>query len=75
MKAMFVQQVPQRWQNSLSKVCNLSHPGWCLTTAAAEFQGSIGTSIPQIVDLLMHKNSDIRRAGVGALAKLSEQGM
>jgi hypothetical protein len=46
-----------------------------LTSNAAEFLGSIATSIPQIVDLLKDSDSNGRTAGVEALSKLSEQGM
>ncbi|KAJ7455977.1 hypothetical protein B0H11DRAFT_2322162 [Mycena galericulata] len=40
---------------------------------AAEFLGSIRTSIPHIVDLLKDNDSDVREAGAAALLKLSEQ--
>jgi HEAT repeat protein len=46
-----------------------------LTRAAAEFRGSIGTSIPQIIDLLKDDNWDVRSASVAALSKFSEHGM
>jgi HEAT repeat protein len=46
-----------------------------LTSIAAEFRGSIGTFVPQIVDLLQDDDWDVCKAGVEALSKLSEQGM
>jgi hypothetical protein len=46
-----------------------------LTSIAAEFRGSIGTSIPQIVDMLKDSDSFVRGTGAEALSKLSEQGM
>jgi HEAT repeat protein len=42
---------------------------------AAEFRGSIATSIPHIINLLNNRDSNVRRAGAEALSKLSEQGM
>jgi HEAT repeat protein len=45
-----------------------------LTNIAAELWGSIGTSIPQIVDLLKDSEGRVRVACVNALSKLSEQG-
>jgi hypothetical protein len=46
-----------------------------LTSIAAEFRGSIGTSIPTIIALLKHNDCIVRWAGADALSKLSEQGM
>jgi hypothetical protein len=46
-----------------------------LTSIAAEFRGSIATSIPQIVNLLKDTNSNFRMAGAEVLSKLSKQGM
>jgi HEAT repeat protein len=45
-----------------------------LTSIAAEFRGSIGTSIPQIVDLLKDSDGFVRGAGAKALSQLSKQG-
>jgi hypothetical protein len=39
-----------------------------------EYRGSVGTSIPQIIDLLKDNESDVRMVGAEML-KLSEQGM
>jgi hypothetical protein len=46
-----------------------------LTSIAAEFREFIGSIIPQIVGLLKVNHFYIRRAGVEALRKLSEQGL
>jgi HEAT repeat protein len=46
-----------------------------LTSIAVELRGLVGTAIPQIIDLLQHDDWYTRKAGVGALSKLSEQGM
>jgi hypothetical protein len=46
-----------------------------LTSIAAEFRGSVGRCIPQIAALLKDNASHVRKAGVEALSKLSEQGM
>jgi len=40
----------------------------------AEFRGSIRPAIPQIIALLSDNTSYTRKAGVDALAKLSERG-
>ena len=40
----------------------------------AEFHASVTPAIPQIIGFLDDTNSDVRRVGVDALAKLSEQG-
>ncbi|KAJ7509408.1 hypothetical protein B0H11DRAFT_1315305 [Mycena galericulata] len=45
----------------------------CSRTATAMFVGSIGTSIPQIFDLLKDSDSNVRKAAVETLLKLSEQ--
>ena len=45
-----------------------------LTSIAAEFRGSIETSIPQIVALLQDSESEDYEAGVQMLLKLAEQG-
>jgi hypothetical protein len=46
-----------------------------LTSIAVELQRFIGTSIPQIVDLLKNYNSEVRRVSVEVLSKLFEHGM
>jgi HEAT repeat protein len=46
-----------------------------LTSIAAELRRFVGTAIPQIIDLLQNYDWYTRKAGVGALSKLSEQGM
>jgi hypothetical protein len=46
-----------------------------LTSIAAAFPRFIGTSIPQIIDLLENDDSYIRYASVDVLLKLSVQGM
>jgi hypothetical protein len=46
-----------------------------LIDIAAEFRGSIGTSIRQIRKLLKDNNSYVRGTAAAALSKLSEQGM
>jgi hypothetical protein len=46
-----------------------------LTSIAAEFRGSIGTFIPQIIDLLQHNDWYTRVVGAKAVAELSEHGM
>jgi HEAT repeat protein len=46
-----------------------------LTNIAVEFQGSIGTAIPQIVALLKDHNGYVRAAGAAVLLNLSEQSM
>jgi hypothetical protein len=46
-----------------------------LTNIAVEFQGSIGTYIPQIINLLQDNESFVRMEAVAALLKLWEQGM
>ena len=46
-----------------------------LISITAEFQGTIGTTIPQIIDLLKHNDSHARAGGAQALSKLSEQGV
>jgi hypothetical protein len=46
-----------------------------LTSIAAEFRESIGSFIPQIIDLLKDYNLPVRRTGVEVLRKLSEQGL
>lgn len=48
--------------------------GLPLIRNVAEFRGSIGTVIPQIISLLSDSNRVTRLAGANALAKLSEQG-
>jgi HEAT repeat protein len=45
-----------------------------LTSIAAELRGSIGTSTPQIIDLLQHSDSDVREAAAETLLKLWGQG-
>jgi hypothetical protein len=44
-----------------------------LTSIAAEFRWFIGTSIPQIVDLLKDSDVFVRGAGAKALSQLSKQ--
>jgi hypothetical protein len=46
-----------------------------LTRIAAEFQRFIGTSIPQIIDLLHDDNNDIRTEGAKLMLTLSAQGI
>ena len=46
-----------------------------LTRFAVELQRFIGTSIPQIIDLFMHGDSDVSVAGAEVFLKLSKQGM
>jgi hypothetical protein len=41
---------------------------------APKFLGSVGTCIPQIIDLLRDEHSDVREAGAKTLLKLSEKG-
>ncbi|KAJ7787992.1 hypothetical protein B0H13DRAFT_2395120 [Mycena leptocephala] len=41
---------------------------------APKFLGSVGTCIPQIIDLLKDEHSDVREAGAKTLLKLSGQG-
>jgi HEAT repeat protein len=45
-----------------------------LTNIADEFRGSIGTSIPQIVDLLKDTDNNVREAAAETLLKLWGQG-
>jgi hypothetical protein len=45
-----------------------------LRNIAAELRGFIGTAIPHVIDLLQNNDWYTRKAGVGALSKLSEQG-
>jgi hypothetical protein len=42
---------------------------------AAELRRFIGTSIPQIIDLLKDNDTQVRSVSVEVLLKLSEQGM
>jgi hypothetical protein len=46
-----------------------------LTYIAAEFRQSVGTTIPQIIDLLKHDNSNARVAGASVLAIFSKRGL
>ena len=46
-----------------------------LTHLAVEFRGSIGTYIPQIVDLLKDDDQYVRHRAAWTLSALSEQGM
>jgi hypothetical protein len=46
-----------------------------LTRIAAEFRAFIGTSIPQIIDLLEDDSEILRCESEDALLKLSEHGM
>ena len=54
-----------------------TYPDWYGITDsfAAEFQGSIGIVIPEIIELLKDNDSHVRAAGVAALLKIVEQGM
>jgi hypothetical protein len=45
------------------------------TSIAAEFRESIGLFIPQIVNLLIDDNWDVRAVAAEALLKRSEQGV
>ena len=46
-----------------------------LTHLLAEVRRFIGTSIPQIIDLLIEDDSQVRFMSVDVLLNLSEQGM
>ncbi|KAJ6506328.1 armadillo-type protein [Mycena vitilis] len=46
-----------------------------LTSTTADFRQLIGSSIPQIIDLLKDNSQRVRLASVAALATFSEQGM
>jgi hypothetical protein len=45
-----------------------------LTNIAVELRGSIGTSIPEIVDLLKDSEGRVRMVCANTLSKFSEQG-
>src|ERR1700761_6935071 len=45
-----------------------------LTCITAGFRETMGTTIPQIIDLLQHNDWYARAAGAKALSKLTEQG-
>ena len=74
MSGMFVSQVHVHCRNSQSKVrYKISDPNDA-DVFIAEFRESIRRAISEIVSLLSDGESDVRRAGADALAKLSEQG-
>jgi hypothetical protein len=71
---MFVLRLWKCCRSSQSKVCNIFVIA-SLTSIAAELRRLIGTSIPQIIDLLEDDDWNVRCATVYALAEFSENGM
>ena len=61
-------------RNSQSKVRYRNSDLSVVDVLVAEFGESIRPAISQIIGLLSHSESNVRRAGADALSKFSEQG-